>query len=1343
MYGKRCVRIPSKFFHGLFGAIAGALFFSLCASPAAAIPSPELIVGSFVSVSQLFAVATAVLGGGAAYATIRTRNRGLQKQSHSLRFLTLGLFALLAVSIGANMYQYVDRSSETRAQLEETTLRPVRLPAGLPADPEEKELTYGQQIRHPDAITSDQAEALLKAAERGERQDLLFFDVREQAERATGTVNGVAFLRHPDMAKSGIDFTNKKTILFCSDGNRSHEACEALKKQGIDCKFFAGGIEKWITEGRMIGGAEVRSLEQLRAIADYKNKNALLTTEQARYLVASEGAIFVDVRSPFAFKAHGALPNAINLPIRRIAADQLPKFYGELPKKPIVLPCYDRRSCFTSEMAGLELTRAGHDVRGRYTQPWLYFVQTARPPHVETWIAENNKGFFARTAGYLAGLMEKVSVWTGLLGAIVLLALVSRILVLPFSLKAERDQIRSRATAAELAGIKARLKDDPARKTRAIRKFYNEQGFTPGRNLLALFFLPVMAVALLAVQEFSAKAGEGLLWIPSLAQRDPYVVLPLVFGILISLYADLVFVTKLFHRILVWLGLLPAMTGTALMFGAGANFYLITSAALLLLQRLWVSGVFAGLFKRGNGLPEGVIALENVAALEGRGNKAYRLARMREAGLPVPNGVLLTPEFLKNLHGKDIAASSVLLDHIWNWLGGVPLAVRSSANAEDGANQSFAGVFESVVNVGRDSFQSAIESVQHSYAAVRAESYTHGSGEGSVFVQRMVDAEYAGVLFTRDPSAGGLAMVELVKGTAENLVSGLVRPHTYRFGRISGVLQGQAVPPIDLAPLLAIGNEAEVLFGGPQDIEWTYRDGSFFLVQSRDITRDVAGEAVLAAAQNDYARLIRLADGAAPDEIVFGKNELAEMLPRPTPLSLSLMEALWASGGSIDLAARQLGLTYKVDEGAKYLTTVLGRLYVDKREEKSRAIGIGFLAGRRLRRSHEKIERELRDLALPKILENSRLASIADFDKLSNADLVEEIRRLYEVFVYDTHVDVDVVNIAARFYMDRARHALSAAGIEPSGVLGQIPQTLENKALAEIQDASAKARRWLLSKHFGHRAGMDYELAEPRYAEDATAIERMFDGRSKIAQTAHAGETPALDKPLAKIVDVARRFQTMKEDAKHQSLREMANLRRAILSLGRRFAFDDRVFFLNFDELLCINEQNAGELLSTAIRRQEQFRLWKKSPSLPSAISPRDIEIASAGAFVAEHSQPGIIRGTHVSGSKVVEGRARVVSEEIAELGAPVDNFQDGDILVAPMVSPNWLPYFTRAGGMVSQVGGWLSHPAILAREYDVAMIVSTEGMANIEDGAWLRLHLDGRVEVMASRTDEASVAAA
>jgi phosphohistidine swiveling domain-containing protein len=651
-------------------------------------------------------------------------------------------------------------------------------------------------------------------------------------------------------------------------------------------------------------------------------------------------------------------------------------------------------------------------------------------------------------------------------------------------------------------------------------------------------------------------------------------------------------------------------------------------------------------------------------------------------------------------------------------------------------------VFVSVIDVDHDGLESAIARVQASFEAARVSSYGYAVGAGNILIQRMVDAECSGVLFTRDPSAGGLAMVEMVQGTAENLVSGMVRPQTYRFGRVTKKPFGKETPPIDLNPLLEMGDVAESLFDGPQDMEWAYRDGRFHLVQSRDITRPVAGDAGMAAMQNDLARAVDIAKGAPPDQVVFAKNELSEMLPRPTPLSLSLMESLWEAGGSVDLAARELGLTYNVEDGSCYLVTVLGRLYVDRRVERSRALVIGPFASRRLLRTADRIERDFREDFLPRFIDETRMLNVVDFEKLSTADLLAEIKRLHDRFVFDTHVAVDVVNIAAWFYLDRARKLLSADAIDPSGLLGHIPETHEARAIAEINGAAAKSRRWQLMKNFGHRALLDYELAEPRYSEDFNTLNRMIAGRGQAGRPSYQN-MPALSKSQARIVDVARRFQTLKEDAKHHSLSELAVLRRAVMTLDRRFGFDGRVFWLRFDELLSLNGQNATRLRDLAKSRQEEMQRLRHAPSLPSVLLAHDLEAASAGDQSEMHALPAAIRGTHVSGSKVVEGRAHVISEDDAELGRPIERFRDGDIIVASMVNPAWLPYFSRAGGFVSEVGGWLSHPAILAREYEVAMIVGAEGISRIADGDRVRLHLDGRIEIVTEEMTLSHVAAA
>lgn len=134
---------------------------------------------------------------------------------------------------------------------------------------------------------------------------------------------------------------------------------------------------------------------------------------------------------------------------------------------------------------------------------------------------------------------------------------------------------------------------------------------------------------------------------------------------------------------------------------------------------------------------------------------------------------------------------------------------------EDGAQKSYAGVFESVLNVRWENLYKALKEVQSSLRSVRAFTYGGNDEEPSdVLVQKMVDAEYAGVLFTEHPSSSGSMLVELVMGLGESLVGGTATPKSYCFGKYSGELQEvKKAPPIDLRPLVSLGQSVEKLFG--------------------------------------------------------------------------------------------------------------------------------------------------------------------------------------------------------------------------------------------------------------------------------------------------------------------------------------------------------------------------------------------------------------------------------------------------------------------------------------------------------------------------------------------------
>ncbi|WP_077489335.1 PEP/pyruvate-binding domain-containing protein [Sinomonas mesophila] len=210
-------------------------------------------------------------------------------------------------------------------------------------------------------------------------------------------------------------------------------------------------------------------------------------------------------------------------------------------------------------------------------------------------------------------------------------------------------------------------------------------------------------------------------------------------------------------------------------------------------------------------------------------------------------------------------------------LGGGPVAVRSSATAEDLGGAAFAGQQDTFLNVvGPDAVLDAVLRCWASLWTDRAVAYRARAGVDhagvgiAVVVQRLVDADVAGVLFSANPVTGerGQTVVDAAAGLGEAVVSGLVTPEHWVLGPEGEVLDhapggrdaavraaasgGTVVErapsnghglaprplltPAQLAELARLARRAEEHFGRPQDMEWALADGRVMLVQSRPLT---------------------------------------------------------------------------------------------------------------------------------------------------------------------------------------------------------------------------------------------------------------------------------------------------------------------------------------------------------------------------------------------------------------------------------------------------------------------------------------------------------------------------
>jgi phosphohistidine swiveling domain-containing protein len=230
------------------------------------------------------------------------------------------------------------------------------------------------------------------------------------------------------------------------------------------------------------------------------------------------------------------------------------------------------------------------------------------------------------------------------------------------------------------------------------------------------------------------------------------------------------------------------------------------------------------------------------------GGKAYGLARLVVMGLPVP------PAFVvRDAQGDQFPPD---LDASYEALGNAKVAVRSSALGEDGGEASFAGQYDSVLNVqGTTQLREAIAQCVASSDNERASSYqqkqaldTQGQTGGpamNVVVQTMVDARAAGVVFTADPVSArrDLLVIDAVAGLGEALVSGEATPDHYAVHGHNNIVRKQLTGEEALLSdreILLISEQAKaaaVHEGHPLDLEWAIdQSGSLYWLQARPIT---------------------------------------------------------------------------------------------------------------------------------------------------------------------------------------------------------------------------------------------------------------------------------------------------------------------------------------------------------------------------------------------------------------------------------------------------------------------------------------------------------------------------
>ncbi len=851
------------------------------------------------------------------------------------------------------------------------------------------------------------------------------------------------------------------------------------------------------------------------------------------------------------------------------------------------------------------------------------------------------------------------------------------------------------------------------------------------------------------------------------------------------------------------------------------------------------------------------------------GGKAVNLGELLRAHMPVPPGVCLTTTayaraavevqpLVDQLHDAAPEQRERLAEQIRAQLTQVtipediataiesavqhlgektPLAVRSSATAEDLPFASFAGQQDTILNVvGKEAVLTAVRRCWASLWTDRAVVYRANNGIDqrtvhlAVVIQTLVDAAAAGVLFTADPLTGHRlhAVVEASPGLGEAVVSGAINPDHWLVDSATGrVLEGPhdgCLTTEQLRELVELGQRVQTLFGAPQDIEFAFDgSGKAWLVQSRAITtlyplprsapadpRDLHVYLSFNVAQGVFRPLTPMGidvfrEFSIAMAALFGIQRTASVFHEAggrlfIDLTAALRSPFWRRVARFGLSQGEarsgvlidtLSADPRLAPRRMKRRTVLGPIAHVMRKTRLplRVLG-AWISPPWARRALARVRRRMRDQPLP-----PRTASAEE-----RLTAVEEMLRGWPEWFIPPLAPLLIAGLAAfglayrlandrsaRDDWDAVRRALPYnPTTEMDLALWQLAQAARGDASARAllrdrspeqlaADYAAHSLPSLLQRglaaflaEYGHRAIAEIDIGLRRWGEDPSPLvahlanymaldesapspAAQFESAARDAERelqAIVRRTAARSRLRAVLVRfLLRRGRALagyREMPKFLLVLLLSRARGLLLTVGEDLAASGRleqaddIFFLTLAEAhqAVRTQAEAHQAVHTPAEAQQAVRTLTEMHKAVRGAGLRGVVEARRARYAEElrrrhvprmllsdgteprppdeldaRSDAPVLRGTPASAGRI-EGRARVILEPAGARLAP------GEILVAPSTDPGWTPLFLTAGGLVMEMGGAMSHGAVVAREYGIPAVVGVAAATErIADG--------------------------
>ncbi len=822
-----------------------------------------------------------------------------------------------------------------------------------------------------------------------------------------------------------------------------------------------------------------------------------------------------------------------------------------------------------------------------------------------------------------------------------------------------------------------------------------------------------------------------------------------------------------------------------------------------------------------------IIPLDNITKADVKcvGSKAANLGELLNKGFNIPDGFVLTTEafehFLKsnglNFQSsqeevENATLSTDIKDHLLTIAEpyiDTALAVRSSGIAEDLEGASYAGQYETFLNVlGPDELISAVKKCWASAFSFHVSKYHASKGSGltkglAVFIQRLVKADTAGVAFSANPVTGDRneTVINAINGLGDRLVSGKATPDEWVVREDKATSQNILEGSINEDQAIAIANlvkQAEDYFGEPQDIEWAIENGEIYLLQSRPITAlpeppiqpiPVPIDPPPGFWEKDTAHCSYPLSPLFRTTVL--PNHEKAMFESMNYFSMLIEGVLFREiGGWLYTRTVPLGGTEKSPDRPpppSWLMPILIRIVPSIRKRVKGMINVyrEDLAAKTVQRWYDEWK--------PSRISGINQFKSIDLETLSDKQLVDhlnemltfiaECSRIHALITAADYLVADFVLTCERILgwdHNKSLELLSGLSLkttEPTQRLNEIaknarqnPRILELldnihsgsvEELVDIDNEFVRAFNEYLEE-FGYRT-LRWEINDETLVERPELVLRLI--RDQLANNYdHELESSNLEKKRAGLLLEAKDALINRSKAEQEEFelaltnaemafpsREdheyylhnapLALLRYTFLEIGKRMVSQgsiekpDDIFFLEFDEVK--TAFNEGNDQSDVVLRRKGELAWVKThpgplfyggppPQSPS-LDPFPYEVQRMmgtmmwmieGLFASEYlqhdseSSDQMVQGIPASHGQYT-GPAKIILDE-----KDFHKIEAGDVLVCPTTQPAWSVIFPSVGAIITDGGGILSHPAIIAREYQVPAVVATGIATNIlQDG--------------------------